>query len=101
MPHSDDRLRALFASDAPPAHDPAFAAAVMGKLARRRFRDELLHLSATTALGGLALWALWPQLAPAVTALSQAFAPALGVIALSASAWFVAAGRPARPRPVS
>jgi len=33
----DDRLKALFAYDEPPARDPAFSAAVMEKIMRRRF----------------------------------------------------------------
>ena len=38
---ADDRLKTLFAQDEPPARDPAFSAAVMAEIARRRFLDDV------------------------------------------------------------
>ena len=66
MTDADDRLRALFAQDEPPARDPAFSSAVMAEIARRAFLAEMATLSGVTALGGLVLWAVWPVVAPAL-----------------------------------
>jgi len=44
-------------------------------------------------VGGGALWALWPALQPALVALSQGLAPALGALALAACAAMVLGGR--------
>ena len=92
--HADDRLKALFAADEPPPRDPAFSAAVMETLVRRRFQEDVLVLSGATAVGGVSLWALWPTLQPVLVTLSQGFAPALGAIGLGACAWIVLGGRP-------
>ncbi len=91
----DDRLKALFACDEPPARDPAFSSAVMEKLVRRRFLADVAMLSGVSALGGTALWALWPSLQPAVLALAQGLAPAIvaGALALGAAVVF-SGGRP-------
>jgi hypothetical protein len=56
-------LTALLAADAPPARDPAFGVAVMARIEKARFRDELAGNGAIAALAGLALFAFAPQLA--------------------------------------
>ena len=66
----DDRLKALFAYDEPPARDPAFSSAVIEELMRRRFLADVAMLSGVSALGGTALWALWPSLQPAVLSIA-------------------------------
>ena len=73
---TDDRLKAIFAADAPPARDPAFAAAVTERLVRRRCLQDLAFLGGLSAVGAVALWALWPVLQPALVAVSRDLAPA-------------------------
>ncbi|WP_304219097.1 hypothetical protein [Phenylobacterium aquaticum] len=85
MPHPDDRLRALFAADAPPTRDHAFEAAVFERLARRAFLLDLAALSAISLAGAGLLWLLWPAISPALMAVGQGLAPAalgLGVVAV-------------------
>src|SRR5690348_16616279 len=94
MSHDDERLKALFSLDEPPVRDPAFSTAVMAQLARRRFLEEVALLSLLSALGGVALWVLWPVLDPMLVTLSQGFAPAVGAIALGVCAWITLGGRP-------
>ena len=90
---NDDRLKALFAYDEPPARDSAFSTAVMEELVRRRFLADVAVLSGVSALGGTALWALWPSLQPAVLALAQGLAPAIVAGALALGAAVVFSGR--------
>jgi hypothetical protein len=89
MTLADDRLRALFADDAPPARDAAFSAAVMARLARRRCVADMACLAGLSALGGLALWGLWPVLQPALVTLSARFAPVAAALAVGASVLWV------------
>jgi hypothetical protein len=86
MTDADDRLRSLFAQDEPPARDPAFSAAVMEEIARRRFLADVGLLSGVTVAGGLVLWSLWPSLAPVLTDLAQGLAPVVACITLAATA---------------
>ena len=90
---NDDRLKALFTYDEPPARDPAFSAAVMEELVRRRFLTDVAVLSGVSALGGTALWALWPSLQPVVVAVAQGLAPAIVAGALALGAAVVFSGR--------
>lgn len=94
MPAADDRLKALFALDDPPARDPAFSAAVMEQLMRRRFLEDVAFLSVATVAGGVALAILWPVLEPMLVTVSRGFAPAIGVLAIGVCAWIVVGGRP-------
>ncbi|PZQ62561.1 MAG: hypothetical protein DI570_10340 [Phenylobacterium zucineum] len=86
----DDRLRALFASDAPPARDPAFSAEVMAAVARRRLLADLAGLAVAALVGGLVIWALWPLLGPAVVAASASLAPFAAALTVALLAWLVA-----------
>ena len=57
------RLSAFFAEAEPPARDPAFEAALMARLERRRLFD-LVSDYLTPVVAGLAvLFALWPAIA--------------------------------------
>lgn len=85
MPPPDDRLKALFATDAPPAQDPAFEAVVFERLARREFLLDLALLAAVSFAGAGALWFLWPSIAPVLATVGQGLAPAglaLGLVAV-------------------
>lgn len=93
MSAADDRLKALFAQDAPPARDPAFSAAVMEGLARRRCLQDLAFLATMSLVGAVALWAAWPVLHPALTALSGELAPAAVAVAVALSALAVLGGQ--------
>lgn len=98
MPQPDDRLKALFAADLPPARDPAFEAAVFETLARRAFLLDLAGLSAVSLAGAAALWLLWPVLGPAVAAVGQGLAPAALALSLVAALFAVSDGRIFNPR---
>jgi hypothetical protein len=89
----DDRLRALFAQDEPPQRDPAFSTAVMAEVMRRRFLADVAVLSGVSALGGAALWALWPSLQPALVSISQGLAPAIVIAAVAVTAGVILTGR--------
>lgn len=93
MTQADETLKALFALDEPPARDPAFSTAVMEKVMRRRFQEDVVLLSAVSLAGGGALWAVWPTLQPALVAVSQGLAPALGALALAGCAAMILGGR--------
>src|SRR5689334_5299147 len=95
MPSADERLKALFALDEPPARDPEFSTAVMERVMRRRFQEEVAWLSVLALAGAGGLWILWPVLQPVLVALSRGFAPALGAFVLALCAWIVLGGRPA------
>lgn len=93
MTPADDRLKALFAHEEPPALDAAFSAAVMERLARRRCLAELAHLGGLSVLGGLGLWALWPVLHPAMAAISGELAPTAVGLAVALSAVAILGGQ--------
>jgi len=93
MTPADDRLTALFAQDEPPSHDPAFSAAVMERLVRRRWLQDMAFLAGLSGLGGLVLWSVWPVMQPALTAVSGALAPAAFGVALALSAVAVLGGQ--------
>jgi hypothetical protein len=86
MTVADERLKALFATDEPPARDPAFSAAVMERLMRRRCLQDMALLAGLSVLGAMALWGLWPTLQPALVAISGQLAPAAAALAIGASA---------------
>lgn len=88
----DDRLKALFAQDLPPARDAHFSAAVSERLVRRRWLQDMALLAGLSVLGALALWALWPVLHPALTAVSDRLAPAAWALALAFSAVAILGG---------
>jgi hypothetical protein len=87
MSDADDRLKALFAAEAPPAHDPAFVLETARLIQRRRFWMELAAgvpwLIATSAI----LWAATPWLeaisrpaASLMTLIAPAVAVAIGAV---------------------
>lgn len=89
---TDDHLKALFAQDLPPARDAAFSAAVTERLVRRRWLQDLAFLGGISVIGAIALWALWPVLHPAVTAVSEELAPAAWALALAFAAVAILGG---------
>ena len=93
MTQADEKLKVLFALDEPAARDPIFSTAVMEKVMRRRFQEDVALLSVLSVAGGGALWALWPTLQPALVAVSQGLAPALGALGLAACAAMILGGR--------
>ena len=92
MTQADDRLKALFAQDEPPARDPGFSMAVMEQVMHQRFREDVALLSGVSVIGAGAMWLVWPTLQPALVAVSQGLAPALGAIAFCAA--MILGGRP-------
>lgn len=83
MDEADDKLKALFALDEPPARDPAFSAEVMARVLRREFQMDVAVVGGASLLGAAALWAAWPVLQPALITVSQGLAPAVAVLALA------------------
>lgn len=96
MSPADDRLKALFALDEPSVRDPAFSAEVMGRLVRHRCLQEMAFLATMSLVGALSLWAAWPVLEPALTALSGRLAPAAVAAALALSALAILGGQAGR-----
>lgn len=97
MTNADDRLRALFAQDEPPARDPVFSTAVAEAIVRRRFLLDMALLTGATAVGGLVLWALWPTIQPMLVNLSTGLAPFAGALALGVGAVILLGGRLENP----
>jgi len=93
MTGADDRLKALFAQDEPPARDPVFSTAVMEELARRRFVADVALAAAVAVAGGFALWLVWPSLQPALPALAQGLAPLGACATLAIAAVMLMDGR--------
>ena len=91
---ADARLKALFAQDEPPARDPMFSTAVMARVARRQFLQDVAFHTGVTVLGGLVLWAVWPSLQPLIAALGQDMAPVAACLTLAAIAIILVGGRP-------
>jgi len=81
----DDRLRALFAADLPPARDPAFQAEILAALARRRFLEEMALLAMASLGGAITLAVLWPVLGASLASISQALTPAAIALAVAVS----------------
>lgn len=80
----DDRLKAAFAADRPPARDYAFTAAVMQRVALRRLWRSLLLLAPTTFAVASVSWAVMPRFAPLVESAVHGLEPALAVATVSA-----------------
>jgi hypothetical protein len=82
-PGAELDFAALFAVEAPPAHDAAFVADVIRRSGRQRLAFELAWSGLVAALSALVLWAVGPVLAPVVRPLAGAaavFAP-IGLVA--------------------
>ena len=84
----EDRLKAAFGFDEPPARDYAFTARVMQEVARRQFLMSLLMLVPPTVAGAAVLWAVAPQLEPLAASALQGLQP---VFAVTTVALFLAA----------
>lgn len=83
---ADDRLKALFAQDEPPARDAAFSTAVIERMARRRCLQDMGLLAGMSAVGGVALWGFWPLIHPALTSISGELAPTAVALVVALSA---------------
>jgi hypothetical protein len=95
MTQADDRLKALFAIDEPPARDPGFSTVVMEQVMRQRLREEVALLCGVSVVFAGVLWLVWPTLQTALVTVSQGLAPALGAIAVAFCAVIILGGRPA------
>ena len=93
MTRPDDHLAALFAQDLPPARDPAFSAAVLEAVARRRFQRELAFVAAVSLTGAAALAVLWPVLQPALHLLARDLGPTALALAAAVTIVAVVTGR--------
>lgn len=93
MTRPDDQLAALFAQDAPPARDPAFSAAVLETLARRRFQRELAFVAAVSLAAAAGLAVLWPVIQPTLRLLAQGLGPTAVSLAVALAIVAVATGR--------
>src|SRR6201996_2022090 len=94
MTQADDRLKALFAQDEPPARDVTFSHAVMEQVMRQRFREDVALLSGVSVIGAGVMWLVWPTLQPALVAVSQGLSPAVGAIGLAICAVMILGGPP-------
>ena len=86
----DQRLKAAFAFDEPPARDYAFTARVMQRVALRRLWLKLLLLVPPTLAAMAVLWAVAPQLEPLAASAFQGLQPVFA--AVSVSLFLAAAG---------
>jgi len=96
----DQRLKAAFAFDEPPARDYRFTAEVMQAVARRRLILSLVMLLPPTIAAMAVLWAVAPQFEPLFETGIQALRPAAAIVTvaafLAAISWRVL--RPLRAR---
>lgn len=98
MSNADDRLRALFEADLPPARDLAFAAQVSEALARRVLLADLAWLGVLSLLGAVVLWWSWPHVSVIVEALAVGLAPVVVVSSLALLLVGAVSGRVWAPR---
>ena len=78
----DERLKAAFAADEPPARDFGFSAAVMQGVARRQFQLSILkNVPIMLALMAV-LWSAAPALEPLSEHLITGLQPVLAVLAV-------------------
>lgn len=94
MTSADERLRALFAQDEPPARDPAFSAELIERMARHRCLQDVGFLAVLSALGAAVLWGVWPVAQPALVTISSQLAPTALGLAVALSAVAALTGRP-------
>jgi len=87
----EERLKAAFAADEPPARDYAFTVGVMQAVARRRLWLNLVLLMAPAIAAAAVLWGVSPQLEPlaesAMQGLQPAFAAVVVTLFLAAAGW--------------
>ena len=79
----DFELRALFAVDEPPRHDPMFVARVAESAARHRLIEDLVGWGMLSLVAAVVLWALGPVLAPLARPFANLlaiFLPAIAVL---------------------
>ncbi len=93
MTKADDRLRAAFALNDPPPRDAGFSAAVMERVMRRRFLEDLAWQGVLAVAGAGLLGLLWRPLQTMLVSLSQSLAPAFAVLAVLVCGWVILNGR--------
>ena len=81
MTDVDERLKALFAGDLPPPHDPVFQARLLEVMVRRAFLVDLVLLLAFSLAAAAALWVFWPTVAGLAGLIGPAVQPALVALA--------------------
>ena len=97
---ADQRLKAAFAFDEPPARDYAFTVGVMERVARLRLWLRLAVLAPLALAAAAVLWAVAPRLEPVAANLFQGGEPlagaAVAALFLGAISWRLL--RPVRAR---
>lgn len=79
----EERLKAAFAADEPPARDYAFTVGVMQAVARRRLIVSLVMLLAPAIAAAAVLWGIAPQLEPLAETAAQGLQPAVGAVTVA------------------
>lgn len=80
MTPSDERLKALFNQDLPPARDVVFQEAVRQALLRKVLWQDISILAAACGAGAVFLWMLLPVFEPMLIGLGRLVTP--GVVML-------------------
>ena len=96
MTPADQKLRALFDDDLPPARDVIFQESVLPALDRRILWQEISILAAACGSGMILLWMLLPSLEPVLVSLGRVATPGLTILALCALVWGQDMWRPRR-----
>ena len=79
---ADQKLKALFADDLPPARDIVFQELVLQALDRRIFWQEISILAAACGSGVALLWFALPSIEPLAIGLGRLVTPGLTMLVL-------------------
>lgn len=79
----DDKLKALFAADRPPAPDYLFQTAVAQRIAARRAWATVGALVPWGIAAAAGLWGLQPVIEPLAEGLNQALVPVAGMLGVA------------------
>jgi hypothetical protein len=98
MTADDARLKALFSGDEPSARDPAFSAAVLEAVIRRKFASDMGLIAGGSALLAAALWFAWPVVQPMLAPLGEIALPVAAGLTLAGLLMLAAERAPAALR---